>query len=294
MYLIQRIEEIAMLYKDARHTVAEYVLQEQKNLHTYKIQDIAEATFTSKATVTRFAKTLGYQGWKDFIHDFVSEMRHQEKYDNAVDVNFPFSEKDSMKTILTKIKKVQIESIEDTENQLDLNMLGRAVNYIIRAKKVVIYGASPNIYLGELFRRKLLTIGKEAAIAKSGEVGVTAYGQTSSDCAIIISYAGNNETLEYLKQIKTLKEQKVPIIGITSGGNNYLRQHADCVLTISSREHLYTKISNFSTEESIHYVLNVLFSCCFNRDYEANYVHKVRTSKVLEYGRKACLKEMLD
>lgn len=292
MYLIQKIEEMEMLYKDARHTVAEFVLKEQKSLHKYTIQDIADLTFTSKATVTRFAKTLGYQGWKDFIHDFVSEMRHQEKYQNAVDVNAPFTKDDTVQNIIEKIKKVQIESIKDTAEQLDINMLNRAVNYLVRAKRVVLYGASPNIYLAELFRRKLLTIGKQAEIARTGEIGVTSYGLTSSDLAIIISYAGNNETLGYLKHIKTLKEQKVPMIGITSGGNNFVRQQIDCVLTISSRERLYTKISNFSTEESIHYILNTLFACCFARDYEKNYEYKIKNARILEDGRKASLKEM--
>ena len=292
MYLLQRIEEMTLLYKDARRTVAEYVLKEQRNLHKYTIQDISVATYTSKATVTRFAKALGYQGWKEFIHDFVTEIRFQEKYKNSIDVNVPFEEGDSAKQIMEKIKKVQVESIEDTLEQLDINMLNRAVNYLIRAKRIVLYGASPNIYLAEIFRRKLLTIGKQAEIAKTGEIGVTSYGLTSSDLAIIISYAGNNNTLGYLRHIETLKERKVPVIGITSAGNNYLRQQADCVLTISTRERLYTKISNYSTEESIHYILNVLFSCYFAKDYERNYEYKIQTAKTLEDGRKASSKEM--
>ncbi len=74
MYLFQRIEEVMVQYQDARHTVAEFVLREQENLYKYTINDIAEATFTSKATVTRFAKVLGYQGWKDFIQCVVKPL----------------------------------------------------------------------------------------------------------------------------------------------------------------------------------------------------------------------------
>ena len=86
----------------------------------------------------------------------------------------------------------------------------------------------------------------------------------------------------------------VPVIGITSGGDNYIRKSLNCVLTMSSRERLYTKISNFATEESIIYILNVLFSCYFAEDYENNKVFKIKNSKMLEYDRNAILKEMQD
>ena len=89
-----------------------------------------------------------------------------------------------------------------------------------------------------------------------------------------------------------LKQNKVKLIGITGGGNNYIRERVDCVLSISSRERLYTKISNFSTEESILIILNVLFSCYFARNYEKNLRYKTENSRTLEISREASLKEM--
>ncbi len=52
MFLFQKIEETTLRYTDARHAVGEFIIQEWKNLHQYTIADIAERTFTSKATVT--------------------------------------------------------------------------------------------------------------------------------------------------------------------------------------------------------------------------------------------------
>lgn len=292
MYLFQKLEEMMETYSDARRTLAEFALREQKNLYQYTIQDIADAAYTSKATVTRFAKSLGYKGWKDFIRDFVAELKYQEQYGGSVDVNVPFREEDSLQTMIENIKKVQQESLEDTAAQLDKNMITRAVNYLLRARRVVIFGESPNIYLGELFRRKMLSIGRATEIVRTGEAGLTSFGLCGEDCAVVISYAGNNEKVPYLSCVKTLKKQKVPVIAITSGGNNFLRQQADCVLSISSREHLYTKISNFATEESVQYLLNVLFAACFARNYEKNMNYKIGHSQILEWQRASGKKEL--
>ena len=283
-----------MEYHDARYAVGEFVLHEQSNLHKYTINQIAEYSYTSKATVVRFAKTLGFDGWEEFMKAFISEMKYLEQHKADADVNYPFDAKSSVNEIIDSIKKVQIESIQDSADLLDVEMLEKAVHYLIKAKHIIIFGLSPNIFIGELFRRKMITIKKQVDIAKLGEMGIISNTLTEDDCAIMISYSGNNEHAEPMCYIPTLLENKVSVIGITSGGDNYMRKELDCVLTMSSKERLYTKISNFATEESLQYIFNVLFSCYFAKHYQDNNLYKLQNSKILESSRWAVLKSMKD
>ncbi|MFR6360789.1 MurR/RpiR family transcriptional regulator [Amedibacterium intestinale] len=292
--MLQKIEELMMEYHDARYAVGEFVLHEQSNLHKYTINQIAEYSYTSKATVVRFAKTLGFDGWKEFMKAFISEMKYLEQHKADADVNYPFDAKSSVNEIIDSIKKVQIESIQDSADLLDVEMLEKAVHYLIKAKHIIIFGLSPNIFIGELFRRKMITIKKQVDIAKLGEMGIISNTLTEDDCAIMISYSGNNEHAEPMCYIPTLLENKVSVIGITSGGDNYMRKELDCVLTMSSKERLYTKISNFATEESLQYIFNVLFSCYFAKHYQDNNLYKLQNSKILESSRWAVLKSMKD
>ena len=283
-----------MEYHDARYAVGEFVLHEQSNLHKYTINQIAEYSYTSMATVVRFAKTLGFDGWKEFMKAFISEMKYLEQHKADADVNYPFDAKSSVNEIIDSIKKVQIESIQDSADLLDVEMLEKAVHYLIKAKHIIIFGLSPNIFIGELFRRKMITIKKQVDIAKLGEMGIISNTLTEDDCAIMISYSGNNEHAEPMCYIPTLLENKVSVIGITSGGDNYMRKELDCVLTMSSKERLYTKISTFATEESLQYIFNVLFSCYFAKHYQDNNLYKLQNSKILESSRWAVLKSMKD
>lgn len=294
MFLIQKIEELMVNHPDARYAVGDFVLHEQKNLHNYTINEVAEHSYTSKATVVRFAKTLEFEGWREFMKVFISEMKYLEQHQGDVDANYPFTEDSSVDEIINNIKKVQIESIQDTADLIETDMLEMATSYLLKAKHIVIFGLSPNIFLGELFRRKMITIGKSIDIAKLGEMGIISRTLGSDDCAIMISYSGNNENGEPMRYLPVLLDNQVPVIGITSGGDNYLRKKLSCVLTISSKERLYTKISNFATEESIHFILNCLFSCYFARDFQNNNHFKLHHSKVLETHRVAVLNQMKD
>jgi len=85
--------------------------------------------------------------------------------------------------------------------------------------------------------------------------------------------------------IPQLKQQEVKLIGLTSDGGNYIHQEIDTILGISSRERLYKKISNFSTEESILFLLNILYSSVFSKNYMKNYSFKVQNSMNLEKTR---------
>lgn len=294
MFLFQKIEELMMNYGDARHAIGEFVLHEKDNLYKYTISEIAEYTYTSKATVVRFAKTLGYDGWKEFMKEFISEIKYQQNHQDDVDVNYPFKENDSVQIIIEKMKTLQIESIQDTADLLDTAMLDKATTFLLNAKHIVIFGISPNSFLGELFRRKMITIGKQIDLARSGESGIIARTLGKDDCAIMISYSGNNEAADPMVHLSVLLENNVPTIGITSGGDNYLRRNLDCILTMSSKERLYTKIANFSTEESIQFIFNVLFANYFVKNYQENNLYKIQNSKILESVRVAALREMKD
>lgn len=292
MFLFQKIEEIMMQYSDARHAVGEFIIREQENVYKYTLGEIAERTYTSKATVVRFAKAMGYDGWKEFMKDYIAEIRYQKAHENAVDYNFPFKESDSLPEILDSIQQLQIETIRETRDLIDLECMNLAAKRIIRGKNIVIFSNSPNSYYAGAFARKLCSIGCLARTANRGEGGLLAAAMGKEDCAVIISYSGNNPTKDPVDKIKILKSNHVPMIGITSGGDNYVRKELDCVFTMVSRERLYTKIANYSTEESLTFILNSIFSCVFAQNYRENKNFKLINSRFLEQERYTQIREI--
>lgn len=292
MYLFQQIEELKLCYHDARKEVAEFILQERGRMEKYSMKEVAALTYTSKPTLVRFAKTLGFSGWKEFMQEFVKEEHYQESHYSDIDANLPFSQQDSTEDIIRKVSDLQVESILDTADLMEPVLVEQAVMRILNAGRIIIFGMSPNSLVAQLFRRKMETIGRMVEVPSSDESGTYAYSLRKSDLAVVVSYSGNNEKREPMRYIRILEQNQVPMIGITGGGKNYIREHIDCVLTMSSREKLYSKISNFSTEASLASIFNILYSCCFAKDYQRNLEYKIHNSTDLEYRRNASLNEM--
>lgn len=295
MNLIQRVEEATVLYGGGtRKNIGEFILREKSHLYRYSIQEIADATYTSKAALVRFAKELGFSGWRAFLKSFVEEQKYQESHYTDVDPNFPFTAQSSRQDIINQICSLQVESILDTADLLDSAPLEEAVDLLKHSQRIGLFGISPNSLLGELFARKMLSIGRVIDIPVQGTFGLLASSLQKNDCAIVISYSGNSGTKETGAILPILQATGVPIVAITSAGENLLRSAARYTFSISSRERLYSKISTFATENSILYILNVLFSYYFVQNYEENLERKLNTSRLLEQERRTTSPDLLE
>ena len=293
MTLAQRVEELAISGGgDSKRTIGEFILDKKGRLCEYTTQQIAVETYTSKAALVRFAKALGFSGWRDFAKEFVNEQHYQETHYSDVDPNIPFHENSSTKDIISLMCSLQMESLMDTADLIKPWTVDKIVDLMERSNRIALFGMSPNSLLGELFRRRMLTVGKLVEIPALGDSGLLASTLREKDCAIVISYSGNALARDPLTVLRFLEPNRVPVIGITSCGTNHLRKHAMYTLSISSQEKLFSKISTFATETSILYILNVLFSAYFARDYQANLKGKVEKGRVLEYQRSSTVSEL--
>lgn len=284
MSLLKKIEELQITKKDTKKDIADFILSHKAEIAHMTLDDIQKTAFISKSSLVRFAKTLGFSGWKDFIISLLEEFYQEERYLNNIDPDIPFNNTDTQKEIVEKIARLQIESIEDSLHSLEFSQLIQAAYSIKKANRVVIFGISPNDTLAKIFRRRMISIGKVIEICPSYEMGLTAYSLSDKDLAIIISYSGNNPEKDS-NTLTTLIENEVSLLVITSNQNSILRNMADIVLSISSKEQLIHKISSFASEESILFILNVIYATYFSLDYDRNFAYKQTTAKKLESKR---------
>ena len=293
MTLAQRVEELTLSYgNDSKRSIGEFVLQKKSRLGEYSTGQIASETYCSKSAVVRFAQALGFAGWREFANQYVAEQKYEETHYSDVDPNIPFTDQNSTHDVIQLMCSLQMESLMDTADLLQEWQVEQAVRLLKNSRRIALFGLSPNNLMGELFRRRMLTIGRLVEIPSLGDNGLLAASLSEQDCAIMISYSGNSIKRQPLSLLPLLEENRVPVIAVTSRGDNYLRRHARLALSMSSQEKLYSKISTFATETSIHYIFNVIFSVYFISDFERNYENKVHRGKLLEHDRSSTVAEL--
>ena len=205
--------------------------------------------------------------------------------DSGSSIGTSFTKADPPEEIARKTAMVRREANRDTLSLIRTGDLRKAVKIMKESKRIMICGASLNNIIAQLFQYKMLRIGRIVENIARDEQPFLAYDLCASDCVIMISYSGNSAERIPTSMLDMLKEKHVPVIGITSMGDNLLRRSADCTFTISSRENLYSKISSFATEESIELILDTLYSCYFAMEYDRHLEIKKDMSRQIERRR---------
>ncbi|OUP09222.1 MurR/RpiR family transcriptional regulator [Collinsella sp. An2] len=288
MLISQKIEQLAVKHDDSRRVVGTYLLNEGIDVESRSMQQVADETFTSKSTLVRIAKQLGFSGWNALVRAYVDELKYQTShFATNVDHNVPFVKTSTPQAILDALCQIHMESVWQSRQTQNVGTIIHATDLIWHSRRVALFGISVNEMLLKLFQRKLLTIGIPALMVPQAEYKLLAHSLTDHDCAIMVSYSGSGKQRTPMNLIPILELKGTPIIALTSEGDNYLRQHAQAVLSICSQEKLYTKVSTFSTESSISYSLDCLFAMLFARDYDRNLTNKVALEESIETNRYA-------
>ena len=282
MLITERMDHIK--FSHSEQIIVDYLKKEQLNIENKSTSEVAQETFSSKSTIVKVAKRLNFNGWSDFKKAYIDELKYLSTPHGTIDANYPFEANDHFITIAKKIALLEQEAIQETSSMLHFADLHKAIELFTQSTAIHLFAVSNNLLIAEEFRYNMERIRKQVRVhSRQGEGNYAATLMEPDECALVISYSGETETL--MRVVKILKERNIPIVLITSIGENSMSSVADCVLRISSRERLYSKIATFANDASITYVLDVLYSCMFKQDYDTNIELRKETSRVFEIGR---------
>lgn len=282
MLLQEKMKEYKFSHNE--QLVIDFILKQQENIKDYSAKMIGDETYTAPSTLIRIAHKLGFDGWLEMKEAYLDEVIYLKNHFQNIDPNYPFTNQDTMMDIAHKIVQLHIESAKDTASLLHHDSLQKAIQILRKAKVIKVFAIANLNYAGEEFVFKLNRIHKTAYIhSVQDNQFQDAIMTTKDECAICLSYSGETPTL--LKTAHFLKENQVPIIAITSLGQNSLSDLADVSLHISTREKSFSKIAGFTSLQSIHLILDILYSCLFSLNYQANIDYKINVAKRVELNR---------
>lgn len=284
MWITHKLEYLQNL-SGSEKVLADYILTNGEDILLMSSQELAAATFTSPATIIRFCKKLGLKGYNDFKFKYSAELQTISTNKDKVDFNFPFIKNDSAKDISIKMNMLYKDSVDDTLKLFNFHILEEVAELLCKSKTIKIFGMGSNSPYTVDFQYKMMRIGYSVQMAPMPtEQHIFALNTDSNTCAILISYSGETQGIIDIAEI--LSKNSTPIISITSYSNNSVSKYAKYSLHTSSRENIISKISTFSSGISIQFILDTLFCCVFEKNYENNVKHKINHAKQVEFHTK--------
>jgi RpiR family carbohydrate utilization transcriptional regulator len=235
------IDQIHALYDDLSATdkrIADWFLQNGNNAMMLSISEIADHCKVGEATIFRFCKQFGVNGFREFRLLLTQELSSRPV---VGDWNGPHSDidpADDISVVAQKVTRANIESLYDALDKLDCGEIDNAVKALTAARKINIYGEGSSGVIAEDAQYRLLRVGLPVQHYTSHMAFVTSALLTPEDATIAISHSGR--TREVVEAQKVARDAGAKTLCITSFPHSPLAEISDIKLVISASQQIFT------------------------------------------------------
>jgi DNA-binding MurR/RpiR family transcriptional regulator len=236
--LIVHISGLLPSLSPAEQRVARLVVSDPADAARRTITDLATAAETSEATVIRFCRSVGMEGYPQLRIRLAAEAARRVDPPDARVVGGDIPPGADLAQIIATIAFNDARAVEETAEQLDLQICEQVVDAVHGAARVEIYGAGASGFVASDFQQKLHRIGRVAyywpdvhtALASAALLG-------KGDVAVGISHTGT--TADVVEILTVARGRGATTVALTNFPRSPVAEVADLVLTTAARETTY-------------------------------------------------------
>lgn len=228
MNLFQYVEQNYSKFTKREKLIADYLLLKERRILNMSAKEISEITGTSAPTVVRFSKKLGFNSLNEMKLSLSISFEN-----NKSDKKFEYLDEDlSVRNIINGIRQTFKNIVDVTSDLIKEDELEKAIEILINAKSIYIFGVGVSGLVGLDFYYKLSRIGKRCVYHNDAHLQVTSSVLIEKDdVALVISYSG--ETREVILCAENIKKNNVKLISITKASiDNKLSNISDITLNV--------------------------------------------------------------
>ncbi len=216
MRFFNQIAENTHLLNKNDNEILSYCIRNHETVSNMKVQQIAEALYTSPASVIRFCKKLGFSGFSEFKAALRIETSQEPQ------------------TWRPEVNSIDfLKDINKTTQLIQEEVIGQVLNLIHTKKRIELYAVGSSRMVASEFTKRLQLIKKDACCYDdSSLMNISAKQLTRDDLVIALSASG--ETSLVITAANMAKSRGATIISITTLGSNTLSDVADLNLYVKS------------------------------------------------------------
>lgn len=211
--------------------IADYVLSNSASVMLSSITILAKECETSEATIMRFLRKIGYDSYQVFR----VKLAQRNKEESNSEYNSEVKILDTDTTVIQKVLATTENAIKTLGTLNTTEAYTEAVNSILHARSIYIFGAGSSTYVAGDLHHKLIRLGLNAIYYQDVHIqAIITSHMKKGDLLISISHSG--ETTTIIDCTKIAKNCGAHTLSITSFPKSSLANISDSVLLSCANE----------------------------------------------------------
>lgn len=227
------LEVVRLLRQDLRKSdrkVADALLENPHRILNSTVSETAEIADVSQPTVIRFCAAIGCDGYQDFKIRLAQSLALGTPATQSA-----ISEEDTPAEVAAKIFDYTMTSLDWARHKLDIEQVNAAVELILKAKSLEIFGFGASAIVAQDLQQKFPLLGVPChATMDSHQQLMAASMMRTGDVAVVISNTGS--TLSIVELARLAREQGAHVIAITGATQTALVDYSDILINVETLE----------------------------------------------------------
>lgn len=220
--------------------VVDWLNENEEKIPEYSINQIADESFTSSATVSRTIRKCGFSG--------IAEL----KYRISAKMNYIADEK-----VVNQIFERTITECRKTIEALDVDVILKVIRYIKFSEKIYIVARGTTALIARDFEFQLQMLGYNAYVLSDSQILKISYKLFKKGDLVII-FTVKNSTPELALAAKYAKEQGAKVVMCCCISGTSLEAYSDVAVLGGSKNHSIIEEYNIVSRLPLHIISRTL------------------------------------
>ncbi|HTX71967.1 MAG TPA: MurR/RpiR family transcriptional regulator [Rectinemataceae bacterium] len=254
--LLLRMRGMHDSLQPASKRIADYLLRNSKEAKFLTISALARRIGVSESMITRFARTLGFEGFKEFKIYLAADAPGDGKELIYGEIRL----KDDVKSICSKIYNNNIRALRDSLRVLDFDNVETAAELIVRADKIFFYGSGS------------AAVAITNALVRFYRLGLACFAYSDSHAQIVsasllgkrdvaVGVSNSGRSADIVTALEIAKRRGAQTVCITNNLETPITRQSDVNLFTSTydseelSESLHSRIAELSLIDALYVVV---------------------------------------
>lgn len=266
-------------FTKAEKKVADYILQNPRDVLFMSITDLAEVCEVGDTSVFRFCKTLNLKGYQEF--KMMLSLSLHDGRTGFGQLTGDISLEDTFGELSQKVLNTNVNALKETYSLLNEENFDKVIHYLHEAKRICFFGVGASMLTAMKAANKFLRIEpKVYCVQDSHMQAMVASMMGEGEAAVIFSYSGATKDTIHVAELA--KKAGAAVICITRFSRSPLTSYSDVTLLCGANEGPLQGGST-SAEISQLFMIDLMYTEYYRRYFDCCSSNNKKTSaSVLE------------
>lgn len=257
------LSEMVNSLPPSEQKVAQYMVKYPNKAILLTAASLGKESGTSSTAVMRLCKSLGFSGFQELKIRVAGDLQHTKTTDQFRDVESG----ESVDSIIDKVTKKTIHTLQETVDILSINAITEAVAAFINAKSIIFIGFGASKLAAADAEQKFLRVDKNAICCSDFDMAASIIATKGKE-DVVVGFSFSGETEDVCRLMERAKDQQIQTLSITKYGASPVSKLADITLfTSTSSDNPFRREATTSYMAQMH-LINILFMCYVSAQYD--------------------------